>query len=72
MASLASLQASLAAIEAAYASGHLNVKYGERSITDHSPSEQRAVITDLKAQIAALQGTTRKRSTRMRQSGRGY
>lgn len=71
MADLVTLQAQLAAVRASYASGHLNVKYQDRSITYHAPGELRNVIADLEAQIAALSGSPRKRSIRMRQSGRG-
>lgn len=72
MADAATLQAQIAALEAAYAKGHLNVKYGDRSITYQSSTELRNVLSDLRDQLAATQGTTRRRALRMRQSGRGY
>ena len=71
MASLATLQARLEALDAAIASGVLTVKHGETLTTFRSMSEMLQARNLLLAQIAAAGGTTKTRVRYLYQSDKG-
>ncbi len=71
MATLAQLQAQLAAIEAAYASGVLVVRHGDTQTTFRSLKEMSEIIAKLKAEIAAANGTQRRGPRYIKQTGKG-
>lgn len=55
--------AQITALEAAIATGALQVRYGDRSVTYRSLDEMRSVLAELKGQV---QGVVRTRQVRLR------
>lgn len=71
MASLATLQARLEALDAAIASGVLMVRHGETSTTFRSMKDLLAARAEIQKQIDILQGTARTRIRYAYQSDKG-
>jgi hypothetical protein len=64
MADRTTIEARIADLEASIATGALRVRTGERDVTFRSVEEMRATVTDLRAQLAALDGARRTRVVR--------
>jgi len=70
MAELAELQSDLEELQRAKRSGVLTVRHGEKLVTYRSMTDILRAEADTKREIAALQGTTKRRQMRV-QTARG-